>query len=45
MNIINKNIVSGIYFIQNIINNKLYIGSTNNFNKRKNNHFLNLKNK
>lgn len=33
---------SGIYQIRNVSNNKLYIGSTNNFGKRKNSHFSKL---
>lgn len=36
--------ISGIYKIKNIINNKIYIGSSNNVYKRKNEHFLALKN-
>lgn len=34
---------AGIYVIQNIINNKLYIGSSNNIHKRKISHFGNLR--
>ena len=33
---------SCIYKITNLVNNKIYIGSTNNYYKRKNNHFYNL---
>lgn len=33
----------GIYMIMNLINNKLYIGSTKNFRKRKNEHFNSLR--
>lgn len=36
--------ISGIYKIKNIINNKIYIGSSNNIYKRKNEHFSALKN-
>lgn len=35
---------SGIYKIINIINNKIYIGSTVNFKRRKRNHFWDLNN-
>lgn len=35
---------SGVYCIENLINNKKYIGSTNNFDKRKRCHFRNLDN-
>lgn len=38
-----EEIVSGIYSIENSINKKRYIGSTNNFNRRKNNHYLDLR--
>lgn len=34
----------GIYMILNTYNNKCYIGSTNNFNRRKNEHFNALRN-
>ncbi len=36
--------ISGIYKIQNIINNKIYIGSSNDVYKRKKEHFSSLKN-
>lgn len=36
--------ISGIYKITNIINNKIYIGSSNNVYKRKREHFSSLKN-
>lgn len=36
--------ISGIYKIKNIVNNKIYIGSSNNIHKRKNEHFSALKN-
>jgi len=36
-------IKSGIYKILNIKNNKVYIGSTTNFNKRKNEHLKRLR--
>jgi group I intron endonuclease len=39
----NKKIDSGIYKITNIINGKMYIGSTNNLSNRKDNHFSELK--
>lgn len=39
-----NNTYSGIYQIKNIINNKVYYGSTNNSNKRKREHFCALKN-
>lgn len=35
---------SGIYIIKNIINCKIYVGSTKDFDKRKHKHFLDLKN-
>ena len=35
--------ISGIYTITNIIDNKLYVGYTNNFKKREQSHFLELK--
>lgn len=35
--------ISGIYKITNVINNKIYIGSSNNVYKRKNEHFSSLK--
>jgi group I intron endonuclease len=34
----------GIYKIVNLINNKIYVGSSNNFNNRKYNHFSYLRN-
>lgn len=34
--------MKGIYQIRNVINNKIYIGSTNNFEKRFKTHFRNL---
>lgn len=34
---------SGIYIIKNTVNEKFYIGSSNNLRKRRNAHFLNLK--
>jgi len=34
---------SGIYIIQNKTNGNIYIGSTTNFSKRKNRHFLHLR--
>lgn len=36
--------ISCIYCIKNILNNKVYIGSSVNFNKRKNLHLHYLKN-
>lgn len=36
--------ISGIYKITNIINNKIYIGSSNNIHKRKREHFCTLEN-
>lgn len=36
---------SGIYKIINLINQKIYVGSTKNFNNRKRDHFNTLKNK
>lgn len=36
--------ISGIYKITNIINNKIYIGSSNNIYKRKREHFCTLEN-
>lgn len=33
---------SGIYQIRNIINNKIYVGSSSNLNRRKDNHFKSL---
>lgn len=36
--------MGGIYQIRNIINNKIYIGSTKNFDQRKYRHFLHLRN-
>lgn len=36
--------IAGIYKITNIINNKIYIGSSNNIYKRKREHFSSLKN-
>lgn len=36
--------ICGIYFIKNIVNNKLYIGQSNNIYKRWNNHKNDLKN-
>ena len=38
-----NNKLSGIYCISNMINNKIYIGSTNCFITRKNQHFLELR--
>ena len=35
---------SGIYKIENIINGKLYVGSTNNYIGRRNTHICELKN-
>lgn len=35
--------LSGIYQIMNLVNNKIYIGSTNNLINRKDNHFSELK--
>lgn len=35
--------ITGIYTITNIINNKMYVGKTKNFQKRKNEHFLALR--
>ncbi len=40
----NKLCVSCVYIIINKINNKVYIGSTNNFSKRKSGHFIDLEN-
>lgn len=40
----NINNMIGIYKITNLVNNKSYIGSSINLNKRKNTHFRNLKN-
>ena len=37
--------IAGIYIITNKITGKIYIGSSHNLLKRKNNHFTNLKNK
>lgn len=34
--------IGGIYQIRNLINNKIYVGSTNNFKRRKNDHFRKL---
>lgn len=39
-----ENIKSGIYKITNIINNKIYVGSTVNFKRRKQKHFYALEN-
>src|SRR3989304_8634000 len=36
------NIISGIYEIRNIINNKIYIGSTKNLKRREADHFRSL---
>lgn len=36
------NIISGIYILKNIKNNKPYVGSTNNFNRRKEDHLFTL---
>lgn len=38
-----QKINSGIYVIKNLINNKVYIGSSKNLTRRKNRHFLELK--
>lgn len=40
-----ENIVSGIYKIRNIVNNKVYVGSAVDFKDRKCKHFSNLKSK
>ena len=32
--------ISGIYVIRNLKNDKVYVGSAKNFNKRKHTHFL-----
>lgn len=40
-----NNKLSGIYCISNTINNKIYIGSTNCFTRRRNQHFLELRGK
>jgi group I intron endonuclease len=37
-------IISGIYLIINNVNNKIYVGSSVNINKRKNRHYSELKN-
>ena len=37
--------LSGIYQIRNLVDNKIYIGSTKNFKKREKSHFSRLKNK
>lgn len=37
-----KQVNSGIYCIRNIVNNKVYIGSTKNINSRKSRHFKDL---